>query len=80
MENRTLGLLFLITQSVMVQSALRYVTPGGIDVANDCLDETSPCGTLIHVVDNFAEADDTIFLSNGVHEVSPSSVILTVPL
>ena len=60
-----MAVLMLITASASF-AAIRYVAPGGSDVANDCLTMGSPCATIAHALSE-ADQGDTISLALGTY-------------
>lgn len=47
-------------------STIRFVSPGGIDTANDCFNNTNPCKTVAHALYEAAPGDH-IYLDPGVY-------------
>jgi hypothetical protein len=45
---------------------IRFVSPGGIDTANDCQNSSNPCKTVAHAL-SVAVSDDFIYLDPGVY-------------
>jgi uncharacterized repeat protein (TIGR01451 family) len=60
----TSGLLF--TQLSQASATIRYITPGGSDLANNCTSSASPCATLQHAVD-VAGAGDSLRVAAGTY-------------
>jgi hypothetical protein len=50
--------------SVVYAAGSRYVSPGGMDIGNDCTDNLTPCATVQHAVD-MANSADIIKVATG---------------
>ncbi len=54
------------TYALAAAPSLRYLSPTGTDVANNCTNLAAPCGTWQYAL-NTAQAGDTILASGGVY-------------
>ncbi|MCA9957476.1 MAG: hypothetical protein KC443_00490, partial [Anaerolineales bacterium] len=46
------------------EATTRYVAPGGVDGANDCVNPANPCGSVVHAVQQ-TDTGDTVLLAAG---------------
>jgi len=62
----TMAVVLMLISASASFAAIRYVAPGGSDVANDCLTMGSPCATITHALSE-ADQGDTISLALGTY-------------
>ncbi len=61
----------VVALSPSTAHADRWVDPGGVDAANDCTVQLSPCATIQNALDQ-ATGGESIFLAAGAYAESPS--------
>ncbi|HJQ42248.1 MAG TPA: right-handed parallel beta-helix repeat-containing protein [Jatrophihabitantaceae bacterium] len=66
----TAGAFTLNATMASAAGTTRYVATTGNDSENDCTDQANPCRTIVHAVEDEAQAGDTVSIAAGTYPES----------